>query len=196
MMTMARLGKVASWFAALGVVALVVWAFIKGVDKDPAVVGTVFTAVAGIVVVVYQRRREKHQELERSHREQMSPIYQQLVETLKDGGEHEDGANVSFFKDLATKMLLYGPTPVVKAWIEWHRTGVSDDPSNLAGMLAWEKVLFAMREDLGHDNSGLKTGDLLRIYVNDIDELLPAWLAKPSHESKVGVALRRGLHET
>jgi hypothetical protein len=102
----------------------------------------VFTAVAGIVVVVYQRRREKHQELERSHREQMSPIYQQLVETLKDVGEKEDGANVSFFKDLATKMLLYGPTPVVKAWIEWHRTGVSDDPSNLAGMLAWEKVLL------------------------------------------------------
>jgi membrane protein implicated in regulation of membrane protease activity len=75
---MARLGKVASWFAALGIVALVVWAFIKGVDQDPAVVGTVFTAVAGIVVVVYQRRREKHQELERSHREQMSPIYQRF----------------------------------------------------------------------------------------------------------------------
>jgi hypothetical protein len=185
-MTMARLGKVASWFAALGIVALVVWAFIKGVDKDPAVVGTVFTAVAGIVVVVYQRRREKHQELERSHREQMSPIYQQLVETLKDVGEKEDGANVSFFKDLATKMLLYGPTPVVKAWIEWHRTGVSDDPSNLAGMLAWEKVLFAMREDLGHDNSGLKTGDLLRIYVNDIDELLPAWLANQATNQRLG----------
>ena len=43
-----------------------------------------------------------------------------------------------------------------------------------------------MREDLGHDNSGLKTGDLLRIYVNDIDELLPAWLANQATNQRLG----------
>jgi len=50
----------------------------------------------------------------------------------------------------------------------------------------WEKVLFAIREDLGHDNSGLETGDLLRIYVNDIDDLLPAWLANQATNQRSG----------
>jgi hypothetical protein len=81
---MGFLNKTAGVVAALGIVALAVWAFVKGVEKDPAVVGTVITAVAGIGIVVYQRRREKLQELERSHRLQMGPLYTQLVEMMKD----------------------------------------------------------------------------------------------------------------
>ena len=30
-------------------------------------------------------------------------------------------------------------------------------------------MLFAIRADLGHDNTGLAPGDLLRVYVNDAD---------------------------
>jgi uncharacterized membrane protein len=68
------LGKVVGWIAAIGLIALAVWAFVRGVDKDAAVVGTVFTAVVGLIIVVIQRDREKRQELETAHREQMSPI--------------------------------------------------------------------------------------------------------------------------
>jgi hypothetical protein len=178
---MARLGKVLSWLAALGIIALAVWAFIKGVEKDPAVVGSVFTAVAGVIVVVVQRDRQKRQELESAHRKQMSPIYRQLVETVKDIDaftSKPQEEQEAFFKDLATKLILYGPTPVVKAWNVWQRATALDSNSP-ATLIAWEGVLRAVRKDLGHDNSALQPGDLLRLFVaeDDHDDSRALWRA-------------------
>jgi hypothetical protein len=175
---MGFLGKVVGVVAALGIVALAVWAFIKGVEKDPAVVGTTITAVAGIGIVVYQRRREKLQELERSHRQQMGPLYTQLVEMMKDWeafAEKPQSEQETFFKDLSTKLILFGATPVLKTWVAWQRLA-SPGPQGLAAI---ERVLFAIREDLGHDNSGLKQGDVLRVFVNedDTDEDRAFWQA-------------------
>ncbi len=178
---MASLGKAAGFLLALGIVALVIWALVKGVEKDPAVVGTISTAVAGIVIVVYQRSREKRQELERSHRGQMTPFYKQIVETVKDFkvfADKPEGEQEAFFRDLSTTFILNGPTPVIKAWNVWQ-LAVAVDSGPLASLVAFEKVLLAIREDLGHDNSALKRGDLLRLFVNedDDDESRAIWQA-------------------
>jgi hypothetical protein len=45
-----------------------------------------------------------------------------------------------------------------------------DAPTDPSVLLRWEQVLFAIRRDLGHDNGGLRPGDLLRVYIHDADE--------------------------
>jgi hypothetical protein len=171
------LSKFVGVVAALGIIGLAVWAFVKGVEKDPAVVGTVFTAVAGVAIVVWQRNREKAQELETAHRAQMSPIYQQLIEALKDFeafARKAESEQKAFFMDLATKLILHGPTPVINAWNAWSRAATPVTP---ATFIAWENVLI--RQDLGHDNSVLPRGDLLRLWVteDDDDESRAMWRA-------------------
>jgi hypothetical protein len=121
-------------------------------------------------VVVLQRNREKRLELERAHREQMSPIYRQLVETLKDFdafAAKPEAEQQAFFKELTTKLVIHGPTPVVVAYNVWQRAVTPVTP---ATFLAWEGVLRAIREDLGHDNSALARGDLLRLWVREDDD--------------------------
>jgi hypothetical protein len=175
---MERIGTFVGWIVALAIIALGSWAFIKGVDKDPAVVGTVFTALAGIIVVVYQRSREKNQELERSHRDQMAPIYDQLVEMAKDIDEfvkRPQREQEAFFKELSTKLLLHGPPSVIRTWLGWLQLlGVT--PLSVP-LRAQEKLLLAIREDLGLNNSGLKPGDLIKLYLNeeDTDESRVLW---------------------
>ena len=39
-------------------------------------------------------------------------------------------------------------------------------------ILLYEKLILAIRRDLGHNNKGLKTGDVLALFVNDIDQHL------------------------
>jgi hypothetical protein len=39
-------------------------------------------------------------------------------------------------------------------------------------MLAFERLLYSIRRDLGHANKGLGRGDLLRTFINDVDEFL------------------------
>jgi hypothetical protein len=163
--------KVVSLLAALGLVALVVWAFVKGVEADPAVVGPIFTALFGLIVVIYQRTREKQQELERIHRQEMSPIYEQLVEMVKsidEFAQKPQEEQMAFFRETATALLLHGPSPVVRTWVAWNQVlGVSPVTVPLR---AQEELLRAIRTDLGHDNGALKRGDLLRLYLNEEDD--------------------------
>ncbi|HEY2767969.1 MAG TPA: hypothetical protein VGI76_06900 [Solirubrobacteraceae bacterium] len=167
---------------ALGFVGFVVIlvagaALVYGLVEDPAVSGPVAGAIGVIIAAILQRRWEKGQELERLRREQMSPIYEQLVSILKDNPEEAETAE--FFKDLTTKLLLYGPAPIIKEWIEFRLHGVSaDDPTNPTSLLNYEKLLLLVRKDLGHDDSELRLGDLLRVYVNDFDEMHLRWAAK------------------
>ncbi len=173
---MRRFGSVASIvigvILVLGGVGLGVWALVRGIDKDPAVVAALVTAAGTVVGLAFQRRWEKRRELDRLHRDEMGPLYEQLVETFKQADPSQnEAANVEFFRRWSTKIIVHGPAPVVQAWLAWSRGFVADDAGNL---LRWEQVLFAIRADLGHDDSKLKPGDLLRIYINDIDEQLTA----------------------
>lgn len=168
---------------AIGVIGFVVMlvagaALVYGLIEDPAVSGPIAGAIGVLVTAILQRRWEKKQELERSRREQMSPIYERLVGILKESPGEEETSE--FFKDLTTKMLLYGPAPIIKEWIEFRLHGMStaDDTTNPTSLLNYEKLLLLVRKDLGHDDSELKQGDLLRIYVNDFDEMYERWTAK------------------
>jgi hypothetical protein len=52
-------------------------------------------------------------------------------------------------------------------------TGTTPDPVSL--MFGFEDVLLTIRQDVGHTNKGLTRGDLLALWVNDVDKaLMPA----------------------
>jgi hypothetical protein len=92
------------------------------------------------------------------------------VETIKDFqtfSSKPDEEREAFFKELSTNLILHGPTQVVMAWNAWQR---AVDPAGPATFIAWEDVLRAIRQDLGHDNSALQRGDLLRLFVNEDDD--------------------------
>lgn len=170
--------------AAVLIVAAGVWITIKAVDKDPALFGSVVAAAVAFGLAVAQRRWEKRQELERLHRDEMAPIYEQLVDRLKDEEKMAATAeNAEFFKELTTKLLVHGSPPVIKAWIGWRETGTPQSPEDLRLVLAWEGVLRTIRADLGHDDSSLAYGDLLRVYINDVDEALDKWQAASSQST-------------
>ena len=174
----ARLGKGLAVLFVIGIFGLFLWAFIRGVESDPAVVGTISTALLGFAGLVYQRSRERSQELEKSHRAEMSPIYEQLVETVKDIDEFAakpEAEQVAFFKEIATKLTLHGPSPVVRTWIAWLRA-LPLKPLSVP-LRAQEQLLLAIRDDLGLNNNALKRGDLVRLYLleEDTDESREIW---------------------
>jgi len=157
---------------AIGVVLLGAWALIRGVEADPSVVGSLATAFAAVLVVVLQRNREKTQELEQSHREKMIPIYEEVLIAIRDSADRDEAENEDLFKQLQTRLLLYGPAPVIREWLIWRKLGEEMDEPGLALVLGWERVLRAIRADLGHDDSVLQEGDLLRVFINDLDVAL------------------------
>jgi hypothetical protein len=169
-----RLWSAIGFVFALALLGLGGWAVVRGVEADPSVVGSFATALGAIIAVVIQRSREKRQELEQSHREKLAPIYEELLDTMRDFESRGEAENEAFFKRLQTKLLLYGPTPVIQEWLAWRRLGETLSEPNITLVLTWERVLRAIRKDLGHDDTDLQPGDLLRVFVNDLDEALAA----------------------
>lgn len=175
---MNRITSALGVLAALAIIAITLGGLAYGVIEDPAVVGPLAAAAVAIGVAVFQRRWEKSQELERLHREEMSPIYEQLIETVKTIDEFAQKPaeeQQAFFRDTSTALLLHGPSPVVQAWVTWNRV-LGAQPVSVP-IRAQEKLLLAIREDLGHDNSSLQPGELLRLFVNeeDTDEDRALW---------------------
>ena len=139
------------------VFAACVGALVYGLVQDPQVAGPIAGAIGVVAAAVVQRRWEKRQELERLRREQMAPIYEQLTSIVKTKGG-EESATAEFFQDFTTKLVLYGPPPIIKSWNTFRALAMPEDMTNPTYLLTYEQLLFLIRKDLGHDDSTLIPG--------------------------------------
>ena len=53
------------------------------------------------------------------------------------------------------------------------RTIQDADTVNPETLFAFERFMLAMRRDLGHRNRGLGRKDVLRLFITDIDTIVP-----------------------
>jgi hypothetical protein len=100
----------------------------------------------------------------------MAPIYEKLIETVKtidQFAKKPEEEQRAFFRDTSTALILHGPSPVVRAWVAWNQL-LGVQPFSVP-IRVQEKLLLAIREDLGHNNSTLLPGELLRLFINEED---------------------------
>jgi hypothetical protein len=79
-------------------------------------------------------------------------------------------------RDLKARQLVLGaPKEMIEAFNRWERDAkaAQEADDSIALVFAWEELLRAMRRDLGHDDSGMARGELLRVFMTDLDEFLP-----------------------
>lgn len=158
--------------------ALMIWAFIEAVRAEPAVVGSVGVAVIGVAGVVWQQRQAEQARLREAHRDRMSSVYDELLKVIwsKVGGtqtEEIDPETEAFFRDLKARQLTLGASSaMVQAFNRWTdlTKAAADAGDNKAAIAAWEFLLRAIRSDLGHNDSDLPPGELLRLFITDYDE--------------------------
>jgi hypothetical protein len=176
------LAKLVGIVLGVAIIVLAGWAVIEGVRAEPSIVGSLATALAAVVAVVVQRDRENRREVQQAHREQLAPLYEDLFERFYNAADFSDEAQKEFIEKMQRKLVLYGSDHVLARWVTWLRSMPGDDEERDENdprvLLDWERVLLAIRRDLGHKNEGIDTGDLLRVYVTDIDHHIAAWNAR------------------
>jgi hypothetical protein len=160
----------------LGLAAGLAWIIYTSITKAPAVVAAVVTGFAALLALAYQRFMEQQREDERERRKRMAPIYEQLVRTFYQGaggGELAEAELAAFFEELAQSLLVWGSEPVIAAFNDWRATIAVAEGAAPEAMFAFERLLAAIRTDLGNQPKDLVQGDLLRVFINDIDAFLP-----------------------
>lgn len=178
----ARLFQIGSWILSSVLLLLLVWAFVEAVRAAPAVVGSVATAVIGVYGVIWQQRRAEQSRLREAHRDRMTPVYDDLLKlvlTSMDKQKRSQAKTENFMRDLKGRQLLLGGTSqMIRAFNEWEATvsAAQEAGRDSVAVFAWEDLLRAIRRDLGHDDSELNRGDLLRVFIdsNELDQWLAA----------------------
>ena len=139
-------------------------------------------AVAGVISlfgIYLNRRAEKVREIEASLRPRKAEVYEEFTRFwvgallgMRDGKVTvTDEETKAFFSTSTQKLIVWGSDEVIAANRRFRRSSL-ESKGGLDTMLQFENLLFAIRRDLGHRNEGLTTGDILGLWVNDIDEVL------------------------
>lgn len=76
-----------------------------------------------------------------------------------------------YFVEKTPELITFASNAVIAKWGKL-RIGLANEASNEKKMFLVEDVLKEIRVDLGHSNRGFKQGDILRLFVNDIDNFL------------------------
>jgi hypothetical protein len=172
-----------------GAVGLAVWWSLTQLQKEVA--AALVAAFGGVLVLVVSRYFEQRRSAEAQVREKKAAIYEEFIsfwiELLmfkKDSDAATEPGTASVLTALSTftkGVLIYGSDAVVAAWSRYRRRFFAAqapeqlDPSvDPAVLLGFETVLLSIRKEFGHANRGLARGDLLGLFVNDVDVLLRA----------------------
>lgn len=146
-----------------------------------AIVAGVATLLVSVFSVLWSKRVDRIREIEQEQRKQKIPVYEEFLslifrmlfaEKLGEGPvtEQDMMKSMSLF---GQKIMVWGSDDVLKEYASWRRVATAIAEGNPAfHLFAVERLLLAIRKDVGHKNKNLKQGDLLSIFINDIDSFL------------------------
>ena len=192
-----ELSKNQTFLTILGLILIIVICFsaymllkfIWNSIKDyPTITVAIITGFLSIIAIVIQRVWEKRYNKEQEIRNNKLPIYQKMINefslffyndpNLKTEEEkekfQEDKINrlIKFVADNNGKLITWASDEVLKEWTLYRKIALSKENQGINLMFQTEKLFYAIRKDLGHKNKNLLTGDILRFFVSDIDDVM------------------------
>jgi hypothetical protein len=136
--------------------------------------GTILVSVGSLILSNrYQQRQQAHQ----AQHSRKADVYQELLDywfwAMRDRKKVPENkrkqTDEKYRRTVPQKLITWGSEDVIKEFTaQVGPLGVNEETS----MLGFEKLLFAIRKDLGHSNKGLEDGDLLRPFLTGVDEAL------------------------
>ncbi|MEG3158225.1 hypothetical protein ACKVMH_10105 [Lysobacter zhanggongensis] len=150
-------------------------------DIAVAIIAASATAFVSVVSIVLGKIYESRIAIQKELRERRVPAYEGLLNFLfrvfmgaKIGKAPTEKELVKFLVEYNHQMMVWGSDAVLSEWSTWRK--LLQESSNTEGadfvpaMYQYEKLILAVRKDLGHKNVGIEPGDILGLFVNDLDK--------------------------
>lgn len=185
----------ASWWQVVlslllvaGLVAVLVWLVVqagRGLAGLPqptssAIVtasATVLVALASVLVTRYFERRGVR---EREQQAKRIPVYEEFVTGMLDligatrppekRGEPTPEETYVVFARFTERLIIWGSDAVIREWVDLRGAFISaeSDADNIRNLYRLEELFLVIRRDLGLSDKALQRGDLLRLWINDL----------------------------
>lgn len=173
-------------FAIIGVGVYLFWVilsrFVWFLEKaNPSVaagtIGAMATLLIGFWSNLYVQRQIKLREIDEAHRVRKIEIYQRFMKTMLsqmtannpniDIEQISEQELANYLAQFQNDLVLWGSPRVIKSFLSFK--AISSSGGNaLKGV---DEVYLAIREDIGLNNQGLNSSELIKIYLKDSEEL-------------------------
>lgn len=200
---MKKVKEILNIMYSLGVVALLLFMaylliknigilVIKGIEKignitssmDSVVIVAIITGGISIVTVVissiiskfieYKQitKRYLYEKREKPYSEFISMVYKLQMSQKNGREEYTQTQMIDDISNFSQALTLWGSSRVIKKWIKFREI-IQENPARTENLFLLEEIVFEIRKDMGQKRKGLKQGDLLSFFVNDIKNHLP-----------------------
>jgi hypothetical protein len=152
---------------ATNVEAVIIVAFITGAVS---IIGVVFTSVISKIIDYKQKRRDYlYQKRESPYSDFVEMVYK-LQESTKRGGGYGQSEMLTDMLKFSRKLTLWGSNRVIKKYLKLRDQSINQPKPPQEILFVMEDIIYAMRKDLGLKR--MKKGNLLAIFINDIESYL------------------------
>jgi hypothetical protein len=144
-----------------------------------AIVAAFATVTVSVLTVVVGKRLEAAALITKEHREKKVPVYEDFIQFwfkhlfATKSGENPltDEEVIRFLSNYTQRIMVWGSDDVIAAWVKFRYSSMNaaQSPNPSSVLDDYEKLILAIRRDLGHKNKGFQRGDILRLFVNDVD---------------------------
>lgn len=159
------------------------------IDNYPTISVAIITGLLAFVSAIVGRFLENRYTIKNQIRKERQDVYINFLDwIINDLFYGEINKNKNIVNDLRKQqklMTIYASDNVLKAWSEFKFT-VMNSILNKKGLSKEEKTSFyikneapyaeklilAIRKELGYKNKNIKQYDILKLYINDINEYL------------------------
>lgn len=200
---MKKVKEILNMMYSLGIVALLLFMayilirnigilIIKGIEKissitssmDSVVIVALITGGISIVTVVissiisklieYKQitKRYLYEKREKPYSEFISMVYKLQTSQKNGKEEYTKTQMIDDISEFSQALTLWGSSRVIKKWIKFREI-IQENPAKTENLFILEEIVFEIRKDMGQKRKGLKQGDLLSFFVNDIKNHLP-----------------------
>lgn len=157
----------------------------ESVDMITAIIAAFGAVSVAIISNSLTKMWEKQLSLEQEHKNAIIPIYEGFLpfwfnlfkSVKKEDMEISEEETIEYLQKFTQKIILWGSDEVLNEFSLFRKVLTSMENSkssenSLKILLKFEKLLYAIRRDIGHQNIGLNQGDILSTFINDIEAML------------------------
>lgn len=137
-----------------------------------SIFGVVISAVISRVIEYKQTtKRYLFEKREEPYSDFISMVYK--IQTASKAGEKYEGMELlNDILGFSQKLTLWGSSRVIRKWLKFRLNSQDPNFDPTSNLFILEDIIFEIRKDMGHKKRGLSKGDMLKFFVNDIDDHL------------------------
>lgn len=149
--------------------AVVIVALITG---SVSILGVVISSIVSKLIEYQQKtKRYLYEKKEEPYAEFIEMVYK-LQDSEKGNKKYCEKELLDDTISFSKKLTLWGSSKVIKKWLDFRKKSQEQNDNITDILFTLEEIIFEIRKDMGQKN-GLKQGDILKFFVNDVKNYLP-----------------------